>query len=155
MNVDRSLIESCIKGDRKAQNELYKVCFGQLITVCYRFTNNKDDAANLLNEAFFRILENLHKQNKDLPFMAWASKVTLNNCISEYRKDTTRKKHMNLVSFEDNERQIEFRLFEDIEDEYDPIVLKKVRTEILKLPPTTQEGFSIICLSKLYASRNC
>ena len=57
MDVDRSLIGLCIEGDRRAQNELYGACFAQLITVCYRFANNKDDAAVLMNLAFFRILE--------------------------------------------------------------------------------------------------
>ncbi len=149
MDVDRSLIESCIEGDRRAQNELYGACFAQLITVCYRFANNKDDAAVLMNLAFFRILENLHKLKKDVPFMAWAIRLTVNNCISEYRKDVTRKKHISPVSFEENERHIELRLLEDKEEEYDPIVLKRVRAEILKLPPTTQEVF------QLYVFQDC
>ena len=149
MDVDRSLIESCIEGDRRAQNELYEACFAQLITVCYRFANNKDDAAVLMNLAFFRILENLHKLKKDVPFMAWAIRLTVNNCISEYRKDVTRKKHISPVSFEENERHIELRLLEDKEEEYDPLVLKRVRAEILKLPPTTQEVF------QLYVFQDC
>ena len=81
--------------------------------------------------------------------MAWAIRLTVNNCISEYRKDVTRKKHISPVSFEENERHIELRLLEDKEEEYDPIVLKRVRAEILKLPPTTQEVF------QLYVFQDC
>ena len=102
-----------------------------------------------MNLAFFRILENLHKLKKDVPFMAWAIRLTVNNCISEYRKDVTRKKHISPVSFEENERHIELRLLEDKEEEYDPLVLKRVRAEILKLPPTTQEVF------QLYVFQDC
>ena len=81
--------------------------------------------------------------------MAWAIRLTVNNCISEYRKDVTRKKHISPVSFEENERHIELRLLEDKEEEYDPLVLKRVRAEILKLPPTTQEVF------QLYVFQDC
>ena len=63
MNPKPQLIEACKKGDRKAQEELYKQCFSPLISICFRFANNKDDPAILLNEAFFKILQNIEKQN--------------------------------------------------------------------------------------------
>ena len=149
MKIREQLIESCIKEDRKAQEELYKLCFASLISICYRFSNNKDDAAILLNAAFFKVLKNLEKQNPDIPFMAWASRITVNHCISEYRKNNTRTKHVTTLD-EDG-----IAKFGDVDEldvnkkDISPETMKKVRTEILNLPPTTQEVF------QLYIFQNC
>ncbi|MBD78622.1 MAG: hypothetical protein CL840_06870 [Crocinitomicaceae bacterium] len=143
MEVDRKLIEACIKGDRKAQHKLYKDCFAQLLSICYRFANNKDDACILLNGAFFKVLNNLHKQNEEIPFMSWAIRITVNHCISEYRKENTRKKHLTPVDPEDLEHHAELRVLDEGEKEYNPEVLKRVQEEVLNLPPTTQEVFQL------------
>ncbi len=143
MNPKRQLIEACIKGDRKAQEELYKLCFSPLISICFRFANNKDDAAILLNEAFYKILLNIDKQNPDVPFMAWARRITVNYCINEYRKDKTRKKHVDVVEAEILENQSSKILDIEKVDENSAKRLKRVREEILTLPSTTQEVFQL------------
>ncbi|MBD78625.1 MAG: hypothetical protein CL840_06885 [Crocinitomicaceae bacterium] len=149
MKVDRKLIGACIKGDRRAQRELYGLCLDQLLGVCFRFANNEDDASILLNEAFFKILENLENQNKEVPFMAWATRITVNHCISEYRKDRTRKRVITAMEPEDLDQSSQLRILDDEKFEYDPRLLKKVRKEILNLPPMTQEVF------QLYVFQNC
>lgn len=149
MNPNRQLIEACIKGDRKAQEELYKFCFSPLISICFRFANSKDDAAALLNEAFFKILQNAEKQNPEVPFMAWARRITVNHCINEYRKDQTRKKHIEVAEDDvlDLHGVAEFELDDD--GNYSAETLEIVRKEILNLPPTTQEVFQLFILEGL------
>ena len=149
MNPNRQLIEACIKGDRKAQEELYKFCFSPLISICYRFANSKDDAAALLNEAFFKILENVEKQNPKVPFMAWARRVTVNHCINEYRKDQTRKKHVEVAEDETLEKHGIHEIELDEDGMYSAEALELVKKEILNLPATTQEVFQLFILEGL------
>lgn len=148
MEIKKQLLKACIEEDRKAQEELYKLCFSPLISICFRFSNNKDDASILLNEAFFKILKNLEKQNPDVPFMAWATRITVNHCVNEYRKNNTRAKHVTTV----DSRIEEFGEQDDTsfnEKEISPETMKKVRKEILNLPTTTQEVF------QLYVFQHC
>lgn len=150
MNPKRQLIEACIEGDRKAQEELYKACFSPLMTICNRFANSKDDAAVLLNGAFLKIFQNIKKQNPDIPFMAWARRITVNHCINEYRKNKTRSKHIDIA--EDNELDYHANSIipsQNEKGEYPPETLKRVRQEILNLPNTTQEVFQLFVFEGL------
>lgn len=149
MKIREQLIESCIKEDRKAQEELYKLCFAPLISICYRFSNSKDDAAILLNEAFFKILNNLEKQNPEIPFKAWATRITVNHCISEYRKNNTRSNYITTVDEDGIEKFGELDKPDVDEKDISRETMKKVRSEILNLPPTTQEVF------QLFVFQNC
>ncbi len=149
MNPKPQLIEACKKGDRKAQEELYKQCFSPLISICFRFANNKDDAAILLNEAFFKILQNIEKQNPNIPFMAWTRRITVNHCINEYRKDKTRKKYIETTDDETLSRHSDLEIDLDDSGEYSAEVLEIVKKEILNLPATTQEVFQLFILDGL------
>lgn len=149
MNPDRQLIEACKKGDRKAQEELYKQCFSPLISICHRFSNNKDDAAILLNESFFKILQNIDKQNPDIPFMAWARRITVNYCINEYRKDKTRHKYIENTDDYSLEKHSKPTTTNEENEDYSAEVLELVKQEILNLPSTTQEVFQLFILEGL------
>lgn len=144
MDISKELIQACSDGKRKAQNELYKLCFAPLLAICFRYTNNKDDAAALLNEAFLKILDNLDKLKGDTPFIAWARRITINHCIDSYKKDVTRKKYVNAVEDPmDLEREPDLTGQSDENKKYTPEMLEYVREEVRHLSPTTQEVFQL------------
>ena len=87
MEIDQKLISSCINNERKAQFELYKKCYGLLMGVCLRYQKNREDAEEVLNQGFLKILLNLDKYNTKIPFEAWIRRVMINTVIDEYRKD--------------------------------------------------------------------
>lgn len=87
MEVKVELLQKCINDNRKAQYELYRQCYSVLMSVCYRYEKNKEDAESLLNQAFMKILTNLHQYNTAVPFEAWIRRITINTCIDEYRKN--------------------------------------------------------------------
>ena len=87
--LEKTLKERCLKEERKAQYELYKLCFGTLMSVCLRYTSSKDRALELINIGFFKIITNLHKHKEEVPFEAWIRKIMVNTAISEYKKEQT------------------------------------------------------------------
>ena len=91
MNIEKHLLEGCIRGERKAQYELYKLCYGILMAVCFRYERNKEDAEFLLNKAFLKILNNLESYSSSVPFEAWIRRITINTAIDEYRKSQRSK----------------------------------------------------------------
>ena len=56
MVIEKQLLVSCIRKDRKAQFMLYKKCYGILMSVCMRYKKNREDAAELVNIGFLKIL---------------------------------------------------------------------------------------------------
>lgn len=91
MNIDHQLLEACKRGERKAQFELYQLCYGILMSVCFRYERNKEDAEFLLNKAFLKILTNLESYAENVPFEAWIRRITINTAIDEYRKNQRSK----------------------------------------------------------------
>ena len=81
------IIQACKKNDRKAQHHLYKYCYPTLMKVCFRYTNNKEDASILYNNGFLKILNGLEKYDVDVPFEHWSRRVMINSILDEFRKN--------------------------------------------------------------------
>ena len=86
MNIDTTLLQACRKNDRKAQSQLYKSCFGLLMSVCIRYKNDEAEARAVLNQGFLKILTNLDKYDSKIPFEAWIRRIMINTIIDEFRK---------------------------------------------------------------------
>lgn len=88
MNELQSLIEKCKKYDRKAQFELYKWWFSDLMRMATRYKKNREDAAALVNTAFFKAFTNIEKYDSHVPFEGWLRQIMKNTIIDEYRKES-------------------------------------------------------------------
>lgn len=90
MLVDSRILNQCKKNDRRAQYELYRLVYPVLMSVCLRYERNKEDAEEILNLGFYKILTKLEHYSDTVPFEAWIRKIMANTIIDEYRKN---KKH--------------------------------------------------------------
>ena len=70
MIIDPNILRACAEGDRRAQNELYRLCYSPLMSVCMRYKSDRDDAAAMLNVGFLKILQNIDKYQSSTPFVA-------------------------------------------------------------------------------------
>jgi RNA polymerase sigma factor (sigma-70 family) len=71
-NSDAQLLEGCRLQHALAQKYLYERYFGQLIGGAYRYARDKQEAINILNQAFLKIFKSLdtyQETGKLLPFM--------------------------------------------------------------------------------------
>lgn len=94
------LIDKCKKNDRKAQFELYELEYNNLMRTAFRYKPNEEDAAGLVNLAFFKILTSLDKYNSNFSFSGWAKRILTNVIIDEYRKE---QKHQQEISIDEDE----------------------------------------------------
>lgn len=56
------------------------------MSVCQRYERNEDDALEVLNTAFIKILQNLETYKKDLTLKPWVRRVTINVATDRYRQ---------------------------------------------------------------------
>jgi RNA polymerase sigma-70 factor (ECF subfamily) len=80
-----STIAKCIDNDRNAQQVLYKAHFNFLMSVCYRYESNQQDAVALVNQVFLKILNNLNSYDNAKDFLPWVKRITINTCIDYLR----------------------------------------------------------------------
>ncbi len=98
VKVGNDIIKACLKKDRKAQFELYKLCYGFLFGICKRYYKNGADAEALLNQSFMKVLINLEKYRKEVPFNLWIRRITINTIFDEYRKNKKYKEAFTEIS---------------------------------------------------------
>ena len=85
------LLERCQANDRLSQEQLYRQFYNYGMTVANRYASNRDDAAEIMNDAFVRAMQNLEKFNREFPFKAWFGKILVNCAINHYRRFTVRR----------------------------------------------------------------
>lgn len=82
--LDR-LIEGCLNGNRQAQNDLYKLLVPKMFMVCLRYSNNRNDAEEILQEGFIRVFEFLHQYKFSGSFEGWVRKIMVNCALQKFR----------------------------------------------------------------------
>jgi RNA polymerase sigma factor (sigma-70 family) len=82
----REWISKSIEGDRSAQYALYKQYSKAMYNICYRITNDQDEAKDVLQEAFLNAFQNLKSYRGDSLFGAWLKKIVINQAINHMRK---------------------------------------------------------------------
>jgi RNA polymerase sigma-70 factor (ECF subfamily) len=83
----QTIIEGCIRNDRKAQERLYKQFYGALGAICMRYTKSEQDAIELLNDGFLKIFKNIQQYDKSKGALyTWMSRIVTNCCIDFLRK---------------------------------------------------------------------
>jgi len=79
------LIGGCIKQDRKCQKMLYKAFYGFSMGICLRYAGNRDEAAEVMNQGFFKVFTHIESYDISRPFKAWLGKIMMNVSIDFYR----------------------------------------------------------------------
>jgi RNA polymerase sigma-70 factor (ECF subfamily) len=138
MNVELDLITACINREKRAEYELYKLTYSYLMSVCYRYTNSRDEAKEMLNLGFFKILTNLEKYRPEVPFKSWIRKVMINVLIDEYRKE---KKHAERIQYVDDYK--ETANYSDLNPVLAKMDVEQIHLLITKLPPMSQKVFNL------------
>lgn len=98
------LLKACQRKDRKSQEKLYKQFYGFAMGICLRYTRSRDEAVEVLNDGFLKIMNNLDKYTPGLSFKGWLKRIMINASIDHYRRnekhyenvDISYAKHNNL-----------------------------------------------------------
>lgn len=85
-DIHASLIEECKNGSRKAQFVLYSKYSKAMYNLAYRMLNNREDAEDILQEAFLECFRNISSFRFESTFGAWLKSILINRCINQLRK---------------------------------------------------------------------
>jgi len=81
------LIRGGIDQNRRSQKLLYKEFYGFAMAICLRYTGGRDEAAEVMNQGFLKVFNNIHKFNEERRFKAWLGKIMINVSIDFYRRN--------------------------------------------------------------------
>ncbi|MEY3399374.1 MAG: hypothetical protein RL220_1968 [Bacteroidota bacterium] len=87
MDDIRAIIEGCVKGEKRSQDILYKKFSSLLYGICLRYTKNKMEAQDVLQDVFVKIFNNIHAYHHDGSFEGWLRRIAVNTSITNYRRN--------------------------------------------------------------------
>ncbi len=105
LEPEAQLVQQCLRGDGAAWEELVRRHSRRIFNLCYRFTNQRQEAEDLSQEVFMRVYKTLGSY-RDIygAFGTWVTSVTRNLLIDHYRR--TRRDRLT-DSMEDVMTQVE------------------------------------------------
>lgn len=85
--TEEEIISQCKKGSLKHQELLYKQFYGYAMGISLRYSLNRDDALEVVNDSFIKIFNAINNFNSDKPFKAWLRTILVNTAIDRRRKE--------------------------------------------------------------------
>jgi RNA polymerase sigma-70 factor (ECF subfamily) len=117
--LDISIIEGCVKKDRISQKKLYESYYSFGMSISTRYATNKEEAEWLLNEAFFKIFDNISTFDTTKDFKPWFKVILINTILNWNKKNKNEFDNLNyievLINVKDESENIFDKLnYEDI-----------------------------------------
>lgn len=141
MNIQPHLIALCIKRDRKAEYELYKQSYSYLMSICMRYSRDKDTASEMLNTAYLKILNSLTTYKPEIPFKSWIRRIMVNTLIDEYRRNKREKEKVSYV-----EEYFDNSDFSEVNEALSRINCQQILEQINRLPEATRKVFNLFAI---------
>ena len=120
---EQHLIESCINGNRKSQKELYDMYSSKMFAICLRYSKNHMDAEDILQDAFVKLFNNLHRFRGEGSFDGWVRRIFVNTAIEHIRR-----KNVNITGGEGLENSVVDKHRNALDDLYEKDIISTSRT---------------------------
>src|SRR3989475_11348491 len=99
---ERDLVRRCLAREERAYRELVRRYQPPVVNLAWRITGNADDAAEVAQETFIRVLRSLHTYDPERPLKTWLFKIAANLALDSIRRRKRRPVSM-LDLFEEDE----------------------------------------------------
>ena len=93
-----SLLDGCKRGERKAQENLYKSMSSRMMAVCMRYAKDTYEAEDMLQMGFVKVFTKVSEFRSDGSFEGWIRRIMVNTAIEIYRKNL---RMMNVVDIDE------------------------------------------------------
>jgi len=66
------------------------------MSICLIYSDNQEDAVEILNDGFMKIFKSIHKQKEPKALKSWLRRIMINTAIDHYRKNQKHRHHYDL-----------------------------------------------------------
>ncbi|HEX7847163.1 MAG TPA: sigma-70 family RNA polymerase sigma factor [Chitinophagaceae bacterium] len=84
-------VGACALNKRESQKVIYNSFYGYAMAICDRYTNNEEDAVEILNDGFLKVFREIHHYSPAYAdvvssFKGWLRKIMVYTAIDHFRK---------------------------------------------------------------------
>ncbi|HJV18859.1 MAG TPA: sigma-70 family RNA polymerase sigma factor [Sediminibacterium sp.] len=85
--TEQLILAGCLQNDPSAQRELYNRYSPKMLSVCYRFSQSREDAEDMLQEGFIKVFSQIHTFQNKGAFEGWIRRIIVHTCINFLKKN--------------------------------------------------------------------
>lgn len=130
--TDEQLVKECVSGSSVAQKKFYDLFAKKMMGVCLRYTNDYEEAQDVLQDGFIKIFNKLPDFESKGSLEGWVRRIMVNTALDAYRKA---KKHQKNVDVD----TVDYLL-----DSNDFIVESINAEDLLKVIRSIPEGYRVV-----------
>jgi len=137
------VIRKCKENDYSAQVEVYSAYKNMLYNSCYRILKNREDAEDIVHDAFIKGFKKIDQVADDINIGAWFRRIAINTALDKIRKEK------NTFLLEDS-REIDTQVEDDDFDEAEGVSIDFIKECIHSL----KDKYSVILVLYLIEDYN-
>ena len=145
--IVKKLVDACVRGERRSQELFYKTFYGKMLSVCMRYSRNREEAQDVLHDGMIKVFIKLESFENKGSLEGWVRRIIVNNAIDFVR--TKRDFYLgddqdylleDLIDESMNERELE---------KVRELKLEKLISLIQKLSPAYQMVFNLYAIENM------
>jgi RNA polymerase sigma factor (sigma-70 family) len=140
-NILNGLIIRCRKGDRLAQEELYKRYYKAMYNTSFRMLNDKIEAEDVMQESFLAAFLKINAFRGEMSFGTWLKRIVINKTIDVLRSRKMKFEELDERTYKEVEYEEGVYLADDT-----TILVEKIKDALKNLP----EGFRVVLSLSLF-----
>ena len=118
-NDDQELIAACQAGKSWAQKKIYELHASAMMSVCFRYVNDRETARDLLQDGFIKVFTKADTYSGSGSFAGWIRRIFVTTAMEFLRRNDALKQSTSIEEYSN--------LIEDV----DVTVLEKISSEDL------------------------
>ncbi len=130
---EKDVVKGCAENDRRSQELLYKRYFPAMMQMCMRYTTDRDNAMQIVNNGFLRVFKKIDQFKFEGSLEGWIRRIVFHS-ISDFFK--SEKKYLQFMVFEEKEKSTSQTALDNI---YYEDLLKMIEN----LPDATGKVFTL------------
>jgi RNA polymerase sigma-70 factor (ECF subfamily) len=95
--TEEALLQGCLQNKSSAQKELYEKYSPKMLSVCYRYGHNREDAEDMLQEGFIKVFLQIHTFENRGALEGWIRRIMVHTCINILKKNKKFNESVDLI----------------------------------------------------------
>lgn len=140
-------VGACALNSRESQKVIYSSFYGYAMAICDRYTNNQEDAVEILNDGFLKVFREIHHYHPAYSdvvssFKGWLRKIMVYTAIDHFRKHHKQR----MVTELDN---VVYQIPAESEDAIEKISHEEIIRAVQELSPGYRTVFNLFIIEGL------
>jgi RNA polymerase sigma factor (sigma-70 family) len=137
--TEEEIIKGCKAGDRQSQKALYTRFSAKMYGVCLRYSKNREEAEDLLQDGFVKVFHNIQQYAGAGSFEGWIRRIMVNTALEFLRRKKLEFSSFDVLDVEDSS-------FENAPEAFSKIALNDLLTFIQQMPRGYQTVFNLFAI---------